>query len=163
MSGWFVVNAREAQWHDAGAFGLYCAFEDDARFEQVGINLNVLYPGQSNGLYHREAAQEDFLVLAGECLLLIEGNERLLRAWDFVHSPAGTNHILVGAGAGPCVFIGVGARPSGSVVYPLSDVARRHGVGVEREATSPDEAYAPFPTSPRGTPTRYRDGWLPDL
>jgi uncharacterized cupin superfamily protein len=163
MGGWFVVNACEAEWHDAGNFGLYCAFEGQPRFEQLGINLNVLQPGQSNGLYHREGAQENFLVLAGECLLLIEGEERLLGAWDFVHSPPGTNHILVGAGNGPCVFLAVGARPSGGVVYPVSGVARRHRVGVEREATSPDEAYAPYPTNPRGTPTRYRDGWLPDF
>jgi len=163
MTGWFVVNAREAGWHDAGTFGLYCAFEDNARFEQLGINLNVLQPGQSNGLYHREGAQENFLVLSGECLLLVEGQERVLRSWDFVHSPPGTNHILVGAGNAPCVFLAVGARPGRGVVYPVSDVARRHGVGVEREATTPEEAYAPYPTSPRGTPTRYRDGWLPDL
>jgi uncharacterized cupin superfamily protein len=163
MSGWFVVNAREAQWHEAGEFGFYCAFEDDVRFEQLGINLNVLYPGQSNGLYHRESEQEGFLVLSGECLLLIEGEERVLHAWDFVHSPPGTDHILVGAGSGPCLFVGVGARPTDSVVYPVSEVARKHGVGVEREATSPAEAYAPFPTDPRGTPTAYREGWLPDL
>jgi uncharacterized cupin superfamily protein len=163
MDGWYVVNAREAQWHEAGRFGFYCAFEEDARFEQLGINLNVLYPGQSNGLYHREDAQEDFFVLAGECLLLIEGEERRLRAWDFVHSPAGTDHILVGAGTGPCLFIGVGARPSRSVVYSVSDLARRHGVGVDREATSPRDAYGPFGTDPRGSPTSYRDGWLPDL
>jgi uncharacterized cupin superfamily protein len=163
MSGWFVVNSREAQWHDAGGFGVYCAFEGEERFEQLGINLNVLYPGQSNGLYHREGAQENFLVLAGKCLLLIEGEERLLRPWDFVHSPPGTDHILVGAGEGPCLFIGVGARPSRSVVYPVSGVARKHGVAVAREATSPAEAYAQFPTNPRGTPTTYREGWLPDF
>jgi uncharacterized cupin superfamily protein len=163
MGGWFVVDAREAQWHQAGAFGVYCAFEGETRFEQLGINLNVLQPGESNGLYHREDSQEDFLVLAGECLLLVEGEERLLRAWDFFHCPPGTDHILVGAGSGPCLFVGMGARPSRSVVYPVSDVARRHGVGVEREATSPRDAYAPFPSDPRGSPTRYREGWLPDL
>jgi uncharacterized cupin superfamily protein len=163
-TGWFVVSARDTQWYDAYVFGLYCNFEGDERFEQLGINLNVLQPGQSNGLYHRERTQEDFLVLAGECLLLIEGQERLLKPWDFVHAPPGTDHIFVGAGSGPCLFLGVGARPGRGVTYPVSDVARKHGVSAERETSSPDEAYAGYPTLPRSaTPTPYRKEWLPDL
>ena len=69
-----------------------------------------MQPGQASALYHREANQEDFLVLAGECMLLIEGEERPLKAWDFVHCPSMTEHIFVGAGDGPCVVFMAGAR-----------------------------------------------------
>src|SRR5437867_365937 len=87
--GWFVLNTREARWRD-GDFGAYTRFEGKARFSQIGINVSVLSPGQVSCMYHREDEQEDFLVLAGECLLLIEGEERTLQAWDFVHCPAWT-------------------------------------------------------------------------
>ena len=116
------------------------------RFAQLGIILHVLQPGQPSGLYHAESKQEDFLVLAGECLLLVEGEERLLRAWDFVHCPPGTAHAFVGAGDGPCVIFMTGARTrEKDTVYPRSDVARRHGAGVETETHSPSEAYGRFP------------------
>jgi uncharacterized cupin superfamily protein len=71
----------------------------DARtFPDLGVTLAVIWPGQPSGLYHAETNQEDFLVLAGECVLLVEGEERPLRAWDFVHCPPGTAHVFVGAG-----------------------------------------------------------------
>ena len=85
--GWFVLNAKEARWLD-GDFGAFTRFEGDVRFPQIGINIGVLQPGQPACMYHGEDEQEDFLVLAGECLLLVEGQERRLRAWDFVHCPA---------------------------------------------------------------------------
>jgi uncharacterized cupin superfamily protein len=158
--GWFVVNATESRWLDTGRFGFYCNFEGKRRFRELGINLNVLEPGQSIGLYHRERAQEGFLVLAGECLLLVEGEERSLRAWDFVHCPGGTNHMIVGAGTGPSVVLAVGARGGRKgLVYPVDALAQEHGVGVERETTKPEDAYAPFPAFVR---CRYRPGWLPE-
>jgi uncharacterized cupin superfamily protein len=107
-------------------------------------------------MYHGENAQEDFLVLAGECLLLVEGEERPLRQWDFVHCPAWTQHVFVGAGSGPCAILMIGARPSvEELLYPVVDVAAKHDAGVEQETTSGDEAYAPFPRSTAG---RYREG-----
>jgi uncharacterized cupin superfamily protein len=158
--GWFVINATESRWRETGRFGRYCDFEGKRRFRQFGINLNVLEPGQAIGLYHRERAQEDFLVLAGECLLLVEGRERPLRTWDFVHCPGGTDHMIVGAGAGPSVVLAVGARGGRKgFVYPVEPLALRHGVGVERETTKPQEAYAAFP---RFTRCGYRRGWLPE-
>jgi uncharacterized cupin superfamily protein len=157
--GWFVVNAREARWKD-GAFGPYVRFEGEARFPALGINLNVLQPGQPACMYHGEGEQEDFLVLAGEALLLVEGQERPLRAWDLVHCPPWTEHVIVGAGEGPCLVLSVGTRSGGGVVYPRSDVALRHDAGVERETRDPREAYARFPDD---VETPYRDGWLPDL
>jgi uncharacterized cupin superfamily protein len=113
-------------------------------------------------MYHWEADQEDFLVLAGEALLIIEGEERSLRQWDFVHCPPGTNHTIVGAGDEPCLVLAVGARDRSTGpnwgAYPVDDAALRRGAGFERETTDPDEAYARFP---RGELTRYREGWLP--
>jgi uncharacterized cupin superfamily protein len=97
-------------------------------------------------MYHGEEAQEDFLVLSGECLLLVEGEERLLRAWDLFHSPAWTEHVLVGAGEGPCVIFAVGARTPGSIVrYPAAEFAQAHGAAVAETTDSPKEAYAPYP------------------
>ena len=158
--GWFVLNARESRWRDAGRFGHYCDFEGKRSFRQLGINVSVLEPGEAIGLYHHERAQEGFLVVSGECLLLVEGEERALRAWDFVHSPGGTNHMIVGAGSGPSVVVAVGARGGRKgLVYPVEPLARAHGVGVERETTKPREAYAPFPAFAR---CRYQQGWLPE-
>lgn len=159
--GWFVINARETRWRDTGPLGFYCDFEGKRRFRQLGINLNVLQPGQPMGMYHRENAQEGFLVLSGECLLIVEGEERGLKAWDFFHSPPGTEHVILGAGGGPAVVLAVGARGIGrkGLVYPVSTVARKHGAGVEREATKPAEAYSGLPRWERVT---YGEGWLPD-
>lgn len=160
--GWFVINARDNRWSDAGPLGLFCNFEGKKRFPQLGINLNVLQPGQPMGLYHREKAQEGFLVLEGSCLLIVEGEERELKTWDFFHCPPETEHIIVGAGDGPAVVLAVGARGRGrtGIVYPVSEAALKHSAGVERETTQPQEAYAGLP---RWSRTEYRDGWLPDV
>ena len=114
-------------------------------FAQVGYTLAVLEAGRPTGMYHAESSQEDFLVLSGECLLLIEEEERRLRAWDFVHCPAGTRHIFVGVGGEPCVILMIGARVAGkTILYPRSDAALARGAGVETETNAPAEAYAPF-------------------
>lgn len=156
--GWFVLNAREARWWHTDELGSYCPFEGDARFPELGINITMLRPGEPSCMYHGESAQEDFLILSGEALLIVEGQERPLRAWDFVHCPSGTEHVLVGAGDAPCVFLAVGARPdSNSVLYPVNEAARRHDAGVVEETTSPAAAYARF-SPPVERP--YRDGDL---
>ena len=144
--GWFVVNVRDTRWEDHETFGAGCIFEGpDARFTQLGINICVMEPGQPNCRYHRESLQEDFLVLWGECVLLVEEQERPLKAWDFVHCPPGTNHVFVGAGDGPCAILMTGARrDEDEIVYPVSELALRHGAGVDVETDSPAEAYAPF-------------------
>jgi uncharacterized cupin superfamily protein len=146
--GWFVVNVNEAAWVTSEGRGAACIFEGDDTppFAEIGFTLAVLWPGQSGGLYHAESNQEDFLVLAGECLLLIEGEKRPLKVWDFVHCPPNTEHAFVGAGDGPCVIFMTGGRTGEKrIVYPRSELALRHGVGVETETTSSKEAYAPFP------------------
>src|SRR5207245_1554815 len=152
--GWFVVSIRDAAWIRNDAFGAACIFEgDDAPFADLGFTLCVLRPGQPNGMYHAETNQEDFLVLAGECLLLVEGEERRLRAWDFVHCPSRTEHIFVGAGSGPCVIFMTGGRArEKGIVYPRSELAVRHGAGVETETSARDEAYGSFPKWQPGRP-----------
>jgi len=157
--GWFVMDARESRWWFHDTFGSAVTFEGDVSFPDFGINIQVLEPGEPNCMYHGENAQEDFLVLYGEALLLIEGEERPLRQWDFVHCPPWTQHVFVGAGDGPCAILMVGARPQAEeLLYPVSEVARKHKAGVEQETTLGREAYAAFPRSVEGP---YRDGLLP--
>jgi uncharacterized cupin superfamily protein len=160
--GWFVLNAREARWHHREGRGARLLFDGETYFPQVGVGLYALAPGEPMGMYHWEADQEDFLVLSGEALLIIEGDERPLRQWDFVHCPAGTKHIIVGAGDGPCAVLAVGAREHQEGAdwggYTVDEAALRHGAGVEQETSEAEEAYALLPTR---EPTRYRDGWLP--
>lgn len=149
--GWFIVNARDAAWFHNAKFGAGVTFEGKPHFQHYGINIQVLWPGQPNGYYHSEDGQEDFLVLSGEGLLLVEGEERPLKAWDFVHFPPDTEHILVGSGDGPCVFLAVGARNAGEGIrYPVSDLALRHEAGVSEPATSGKVAYVGAPETTRG-------------
>ena len=161
--GWFILNAREARWRHREGRGERLLFEGDTDFSQIGVNLFVLGPGEPIGMYHWEAAQEDFLVLPGEALLIVEGEERPLRRWDFVHCPAETRHIILGAGDAPCAVLAVGARTHQADAswgaYTVDEAALRHGAGVDVETTDEVEAYARFPEP---EPTRYRDGWLPD-
>jgi uncharacterized cupin superfamily protein len=167
--GWFVVNAREARWIHREGRGDSLPFtgwadEEAATFPELGVNLVRLSPGEPIGMYHWEADVEDFLVLAGEGLLLVEGRERPLRQWDFVHCPPGTRHMIVGAGDGPCLVLAVGARrhqeTEGWGGYTVDPIAVRHGAGVEAETADAGTAYARFPAQ---RPSRYRDGWLPSF
>jgi uncharacterized cupin superfamily protein len=158
--GWFVVNVRDAQWlssekGEKRPSGSECDFEGPASGErELGVRLHVLEPGEPNGLYHSESEQEAFLVLSGECRLLVEGEERLLRPWDFFHSPAGTEHIFLGAGDGPCAILMVGARSEPwEVHYPVSELAARHGASAEKETSDPRQAYAEFEPSRRERPS----------
>jgi uncharacterized cupin superfamily protein len=142
--GWFVVNAREARWYEHDEFGTWTRFEGEPRFKEIGVNIGVLEPGQPSCMYHGEAVQENFLVLYGECLLLVEGQERKLRAWDFVHCPPWTEHVFVGAGDGPCAILALGGRYAEDIIYPAAELALKHGAGVEQDTPKPDEAYARF-------------------
>jgi uncharacterized cupin superfamily protein len=157
--GWFTVNARDAAWVTNDAMGAACIFEgEEAGFDDIGYTLGVVQPGQPSGMYHREGRQEDFLVLSGECLLLIEGEERRLEAWDFVHCPPGTEHIFVGAGDGPCVLFMVGGRTRPKdYLYPRSELALRHSAGVKADTTEPSEAYAAYPEWKDGPPANLEE------
>jgi uncharacterized cupin superfamily protein len=166
--GWFVLDTREARWirrpgrgHNAPLTG-WTAYEAETFFPQLGINLTVLGPGEPIGMYHWEADQEDFLVLSGEALLIVEGEERPLRQWDFFHCPPGTRHMIVGAGQG-CVLLAAGARDHigedcNGGAYVVDELAIRHGAGIDEETSDATVAYAHL-TKPE--PTRY-DGFLPE-
>jgi uncharacterized cupin superfamily protein len=157
--GWFVLNARESRWRDYGPLGTVCDFEGKRPFKHLGINLNVLNPGEPMSMYHRENHQEGFLVLAGECLLIVESEERPLKAWDFFHCPGGTAHAIVGAGDCSAVVLAFGARGGRKgIVYRVAPAALAHGAGVAKETTKSADAYARFPRSARST---YQEGWLP--
>jgi uncharacterized cupin superfamily protein len=147
--GWFVLNGRDARWRAAEGRGAYGVFEGETEFSQLGIHLVSLGPGEAMAMYHWEADQEDFLVVAGEALLIVEGEERPLRQWDFVHCPPDTKHVIVGAGSGPCTIVAVGARDRSTGPdwggYTVDEAALRHGAGVAQETTSADEAYSQVP------------------
>jgi uncharacterized cupin superfamily protein len=161
--GWFVLNMRDAVWRNVdgrGAVALIADdFENEPHFEQLGINPFVLAPGEPMAMYHWEADQEDFLVVSGEAVLIVEGEERQLRAWDFVHCPPNTKHVIVGAGSNPCLVIAVGARQHDTLGFPADEVAKRHGASVEEDTTDGGAAYASVPSRER---TAYRDSWLPE-
>jgi uncharacterized cupin superfamily protein len=157
--GWFVKNVREATWTRSKAFGLACGFDVGAPFPQIGIHVFVIEPGQPNCRYHREEAQEDFLVLAGRCKLLVNGEERALETWDFVHCPAGTTHVFVGDGDGPCALLAIGHREKGggkALFYPASELARQYGAESPEPTGDPKVAYSDLtpraPTDPPAWP-----------
>ena len=165
--GWFVLNVRDARWKERpGRRGVTLTgeteFEADTFFPQLGVNLAVLDPGEPNSRYHWETETEAFLVLSGEALLIVEGQERTLGQWDFVHCPPKTNHVIVGAGSGPCVVLAMSSRenqqfgPYGA--YTVDETARRYGASADEETQDADVAYA---NVPRSEYARYREGWLP--
>jgi uncharacterized cupin superfamily protein len=144
--GWFVHNLSDAlavRQEKGGA--LYPLEPREAPFRDLGVNVRVLWPGDANGLYHAEGVQEGFLVLSGECMLIVEDEERPLRQWDYFHCPADTNHIIVGAGDGPCAVLMIGARPDVGLRYPVSEAAAKYGASVAKATDNPDEAYADWP------------------
>jgi uncharacterized cupin superfamily protein len=140
--GWLVVNLADARWMRRDGGGEWSDFGPEDDYEQYGIGVHVLQPGEPNGLYHSETMQEDFLVLSGECILVVEEQERRLKAWDFFHCPPGTHHIIVGAGDGPSAILMVGARgASKQLHYPVSEVAARHGASAPEETDTSSVAY----------------------
>ncbi len=165
-AGWFVMNARDARWFDRpGKDSLPLTgcdeFEAETYFPMLGMSIQVLAPGEPNSMYHWETEQEDFLVLAGEALLIVEGQERPLKQWDFVHCPPETRHVFVGAGGGPCVILAASSRqfqkdgPWG--YYTVDDAARRHSACSDVETQDGNVAYAHVTPA---QPSRYRDGVL---
>lgn len=160
-AGWFVVNVSDARWLHNRMRSM-CRFggEGEAHFDDLGVSVFYLQPGQAMSLYHHEAGQEDFLVLSGECTLIIEGEERRLRSWDFVHCPPRTAHTIVATDEQPALVLGVGARKEkGSARYPVDPVAVAYRAGVPDESTTAQEMYSSFgePT-PGPAPGLFRRG-----
>jgi len=142
--GWHVVNVRDAAWYGSRAFGKVCSFEKTGEsFPETGVHLFVLEPGKPNCRYHRESAQEDALVLSGRCKLLVNGQERPLGPWDYVHFPPGVTHVLVGDGDGPCAVLLIGHRAKDNqLFYPSSELARRYGAEAPEPTPDPKVAYS---------------------
>jgi|SRR5581483_1845923 len=150
MTDWFVRNARDLEWTRNG-LGAYCDLlqgGDDAA-EEFAINLNVLGRGEPMALYHHEPHQEGFLVLRGECELIVEGESHALRRWDYVHCSADVPHVVVGAGDDPALVLAVGSRVGGGrATYPPEPLAARYGASTDDEHDA-RAAYARFgPTDP---------------
>jgi uncharacterized cupin superfamily protein len=158
VADWFVRNVADNEWWVNEKFGARTMLVPHG--SEVGVRVHVLEPGQPSTLYHRETDQEGFLVVEGECTLIVEGEERPLRAWDYFHCAPETTHSFVGAGDGPCVMVTVGARTeSGTILYARDEAALRLGAGVEEETPAPSEAYSPFPKWEHGRPAAW--GSLP--
>jgi uncharacterized cupin superfamily protein len=167
-AGWFVMNAREARWFENPGRGHslpltgYDEYEAETFFPMLGMSIRVIDPGEPSDIYHWETEQEDFLVLSGEALLIVEGQERRLRQWDFVHCPPETRHAFVGAGEGQCVLLCASSRQfqkDGPWGFYCSDqTAARYNAGSPEETQDGNLAYARFP-APQAT--SYRDGLLP--
>ena len=146
--GWFVLNLGEALAvrNDEKGGATYPLESREHPFRDVGARITVLPPGQPNALYHSEGVQEGFLVLSGECMLVVEEEERSLKQWDYFHCPAETRHVMVGAGDAPCAILMVGARPEvETLLYPASEIAAKHGASSSNDTANPDEAYADWP------------------
>jgi uncharacterized cupin superfamily protein len=160
----FVANARDVTWRGREGLGRWANLEGDAEFEELGFQLVVLDPGVPACMYHGEGVQEDFLVVSGECVLVIENEERHLRPWDFVHCPPMAEHVFVGAGDGPCAIVMVGARVwkerEEEIIYPVNELAAKYDASVFETTPNPDDAYGRFT---RREPSPYRDGDLPDF
>ena len=142
--GWFVLNLRDAAWtNTTPRGGTWVSFEAQGVAQQIGLGVHVLEPGEAPGRYHAEGNQEGFLVLSGECVLVVEGEERRLQQWDYFHCPPGTAHIIVGAGEEPCAIFMLGARHAGAPIHYTPDpVAAKYDAAVEEPTDSPREAYA---------------------
>jgi uncharacterized cupin superfamily protein len=145
--GWFILNLAEIGWETHAGGGTWCGFESPAApSPTLGIGVHVLWPGDRPGFYHAESDQEGFLVLSGECLAIVEGQERRMGPWDYLHCPPGTAHITIGAGDGPCALLMVGTRsPDHTTRYLVDPTAARHGAAVVVETDSAREAYAQRP------------------
>jgi len=154
-----VINLADAPAIGAPRGATFIRLEPDGViWPDTGVNVQVMQPGEPNGRYHSEPVQEDFLVLYGECIAIVEDEERTLRQWDFLHCPAGTEHIFVGAGDGRCLIFMAGGRSHPyATEYPRSDLALRHGAGAHETTTVPAEAYAPFQTWRPGRPPGWSD------
>ena len=159
--GWFVLSLGDALAvrNEEKGGALFPLEPRGGPFTDFGVNVHVVWPCEPSALYHSESGREAFLVLSGESTLIVEEQERSLRQWDFFHCPAGTRHIFVGAGDGPCAILMIGARPEVEQLhYPASELAARYGASAPNDTTNPDEAYADWP----GEFNPVRLPWPPD-
>ncbi len=165
--GWFVMNVRDARWSDKPGQGHSCSltgideYEAETFFPMLGMAIRVAGPGDVSTTYHWETEAEDFLVLAGEGLAIIEGEERALKQWDFVHCPPGAKHAFVG-GQTPLVLLCVSSRQfqkDGPWGYYCADAtAAKYNAASPEDTQDGSIAYARFPAP---SESRYPGGLLP--
>jgi mannose-6-phosphate isomerase-like protein (cupin superfamily) len=146
-AGWFIENIADLRWQSVSGGGTWCAYESPgASSPLLGIGVHILYPGDKPGYYHSESNQEGFLVLSGECIAIVEGEEHRMGPWDYFHCPPGTAHITVGAGDEPCALLMAGTRsPDAKIRYLVDPTAAKYGASVDTESDSPREVYANRP------------------
>ena len=141
MDQTLIINLADAPAWSHPQQGTDLVFEPrDADWPDTGVNVQIMQPGQPNCRYHSEPVQEDFLVLHGECIVILDGEERPLRQWDYVHCPAGTEHVFVGAGDGPCAVLMIGSRRENAAHYPVNEVAAKYDASAAAETDEPAEA-----------------------
>lgn len=168
-AGWSILNLRDARWFDSGVrhslpLTGYDEYEAENFYPMLGMALRVLEPGAAMSIYHWETEEEDFLVLAGTPMLIVDGKERQLKQWDFVHCPPEAKHVLVGAGDGPSVILAASSRqfqkdgPRG--FYVKDDVAAKYGASPPETTQENGVADRDFPSS---VESRYQEGWLPEV
>ena len=160
MADWYVLNARECPWVEGDKTGVYVGFEDEENnpFPQLGVNVRILQPGQAIGMYHHEPGQEDFLVLDGEAIAIVEGEERTMGKWDLLHCEPGVAHMIKATGDRPLMLVCAGARPADPTTYVANETARKHGVSVDADTTDNRAVYAGYSFKW----VDYQDGWLPE-
>ncbi len=145
----FIANMSEARAFSRPGQAQVIRFEpENAPFREVGVNVQIMEPGVPNCLYHSQPVQEDFLVLYGECIVILEGDERPLKQWDYVHCPAGTEHVFIGAGDGPSAVLMIGSRRERKAHYPVNEVAAQYGASVAEPTDEPERAYADWRKQP---------------
>lgn len=158
QGGWFVKNVRDAAWTRSETLGMVCRFESQDPFPQIGIHIFVLDPGTPNCRYHREGAQEDFLVLSGRCKLLVNDEERPLETWDFVHCPAGVSHVFVGDGDAACALLAIGHRSETGrtqIFYPVCELAGRYNAETPEPTDDPRIAYSDIEKGVKTDPPKW--------
>ncbi len=167
-AGWFVMNARDGRWfakpgqgHSIPLTG-HDELEAETFFPMLGMAIRVVAPGEPIGTYHWETEQEDFLVLHGEGVLIVEGEERPLRQWDFVHCPPGTKHAFAGGPNHTLVLLCASSRrfqKDGPWGYYCSDAtAAKFNASSPEDTQDGSVAYARFDLPHE---TRYPEGLLP--
>jgi uncharacterized cupin superfamily protein len=146
----FIINIADAPAQSHARRATIIRLEPDGRpWPDTGVNVQVMQPGQPNCKYHSEPAQEDFLVLHGECIAIVNSEELPMRQWDVLHCPAGVEHVFVGAGDGPCAVLMIGSRKRDEAHYPVNDVAAKYDASVATATDDPQEAYAEWRREPR--------------
>ncbi|MEA2126301.1 MAG: hypothetical protein QOI80_3083 [Solirubrobacteraceae bacterium] len=146
----FIINTADAQALSHSRRATIIQFESERRsWPDIGVNIQIMEPGQPNCRYHSEPVQEDFLVLHGECIVIIDGEERPMAQWDFLHCPAGVPHVFVGAGDGPCAVLMIGSRREDAAHYPVNETAAKYDASASETTDDPEEAYADWRDEPR--------------